>query len=331
MNPVETNWTPALVVLALGAIGGLIYLYLNWSKLKGGAAKVAPAPGDARAIELDTQARMLIDQLHELETNQHQFSAEQYAAEKVRLEQAAANALRAKDEYLKGRKVKGGGAVAAAPAVTAPAAAPAPVGTGLFARHPELKGAAWGAGIVAFFGLMGVLLFQNETAREGDGPMTGGSAAARAGQMEQGEAEAYEQEVQAAIARAEQNPQDTNLNALVVHELIRRQDWERASTLTERTLGADPFHVENRVHRAVLKAPKGDVKGAITELQELVNKYPEAHEALLFIGTLSMQERDAHTALEAFERFAKEAPAEEQPPQLAQAIESLRQAHPPHP
>lgn len=304
----ETNWIPGLVVLALGVLTAAIFLFTSR------ASKAKSSGKDAKAEELDAKARQLIEALKELEQNKHQLSAEQLAKERSKLEKEAAAALRARDQHL-GKKV--GEPIAAPGSVNAssPAAGQAAQG-GFFAQHPELKGAIWGAAVVLFFGGVGVWLFENQKPK-----------AEPEQRMSEPQMDPQEAQLAEAIQRLNANPQDTELAAMVGHELIRLERWEDASEVTERSLGVDPFQVENRIHRALLRAPRGDIRGAMSELTQIANAYPKAYEALLFLGSLAMQQGDPKTALSAFERYAAEAPADQQPPQLAEAIQQLR-AHP---
>ncbi len=129
----------------------------------------------------------------------------------------------------------------------------------------------------------------------------------------------------AALARVREEPGDVEASAHVVHELIRRQDYDEARLLTERSLGVDPFLSEARAHRAFLLAAGGDTPGALRELQRLSALYPRGYEALLFLGLVRMRSGDNAGAADAFDRFLLEAPPEEQAPQMRAALTSLRQ------
>jgi predicted Zn-dependent protease len=78
------------------------------------------------------------------------------------------------------------------------------------------------------------------------------------------------------------------------------------------------------VHRGVLRATQGDLPGAEAELTELVDTWPDAQEALIFLGSLALRRGDKPRALEHFERFSVEVPRNMQPPQLGPAIAQLR-------
>ena len=316
MQPEPTNWLPGIIVLSVAFV--LAAAWLLFQRLKGGGA--TPAAGavtkaDGTADDLTQRAQSLIDQLRTLEAEKHHFTPEHYTAEKSRLEHEAAAALRARDEHQK-RQAAG---------VSVPARnVPAP--TGWAARNPQMVGALWGAGVMVFFGGLGYLLVSEQKPREegqmGTGatpPGMGAAAQQQAAGMPQGD------ELEEARQRFESNPSDVEAAAMLSHELIRRQEFEEATKVTRKGLAVDPFNVELRVHRGVLRATaQGDLPGAEEELLELVNTWPDAQEALIFLGSLALRRGDKAGALAHFERFTVEVPKSMQPPQLAPAVAQLR-------
>ena len=86
----------------------------------------------------------------------------------------------------------------------------------------------------------------------------------------------------------------------------------------------DPFHVENRIHGALLKAVEGKPQDSLAQLNHLAHRYPNAHKALLYSGALLMQMGQPGVALQTFERYLKEAPVAEQPPGLSQEVARMR-------
>jgi tetratricopeptide (TPR) repeat protein len=318
----QTNWLPGIIALAISLICGAAYLLIQRRK---GGAPVSPEPQrDGVRDDLERRAQSLIEQLKELVADKHNLAPEQFAAEKARLEKEAATALRARDEYLQQRKLPATGASGAA----APAQAPAPTGFG--ARNPRLTGALWGAGIVLFFGALGYLLTSELRPRE-EGMEATGKVPGEGSSEPQGQASQEDQELTQAQERLKTNPNDLEASAMVAHEMIRRQNPEEAERLTVRSLAIDPFHVESRVHRGVLRAIRGDVPGAEKELETLADTYPGAQEALLFLGFIHIQAGNRAKALAYFERFSVEVPREMQPPQLEAAIGQLRQEAGPKP
>jgi tetratricopeptide (TPR) repeat protein len=317
MNP-TTDWLPGLIVLGTALLTAAAFVALRrW--------KPAPAdPADARRHALEAEYRSAIAQLKELGAEKHHMDPTAFEAERAVLEKRAADALRAMEAGAGGSKkpaeAPGAGAGAAAVAGGSGSAAPA----GFFGRHPEWKGALWGGGTVAFFGLLGFLLFREQKPAEptmGGGQMAGAQAQGSAGA---GAAAGEDEEFRRALEQAQRHPEDTDTTSMVAHELIRRQEWEQAQEITERTLGADPFHVENRIHRAVLRSVRGDHDAAALELEHLANTYPGSHEALLFLAALASRAGQKAQALEALERYVQVAPPQEQSPQMYQAITQLR-------
>ncbi len=304
----ETNWLPGIAVLALALAAAAGFVFTLWRK------REAPATQVEGIADLEDRARRLLDQLRELNLDRHQLTDEQYAQDKQRLEVAAASALRQKDELAAKGSLK-------ARAKSEPAKSVPP---GLLSRHPQLKGALWGGGGVLFFVAIGLFLTQEQKPRtegremtgkvHGGGKAPGGSEAARE----------ESPELKAALARLQQRPNDPDAAVAVAHQLINEQDWSQASQLTERAAGMDPFHTENRIHRAFLKAVQGNNQQALSELEHLFETYPDAYEALLFHGAVALQAGNPRGALASFERYAIEAPASQQPPMLQQGIAMLR-------
>ncbi len=303
----RTDWLPGLLALGLGLVAAMVLLFAS-------RRRASAAPGEGRragaaktAEEADLRAARLLDQLRELEVDRHQLSEEAYLRESSRLEQLAADALRARDQAHSS---------AAKPRRTEAAAPTAPP-AGFFGRHPQLVGAFWGAGLVAFFGVLALWLTNDAK------PRTGGEVATGTVGRDEAPPAPEDPAFTAALARVRDNPGDVETSAHVVHELIRRQEYEEAKELTERSLGVDPFQSEARVHHAFLLAVGGDEPGAVKELQQLSQLYPNTSEAFLFLGMIRMRSGDNRGAAEAFDRFMAEAPPDENPPQMRAALTQL--------
>lgn len=305
----ETQWLPGLIVLGGALLIGVIYLLATRRRNQ------RLHDRDEAQVELDRKAQLYLEQLKELMQEQHQLPPEHFQAEKSRLELLAAAAMKARDEYRADAKNRSEAEAAAKATTPTP---PAP--QGFFDRNPQLKGAIWGAGVVLFFVVLGLWLSQEQKDR-GDGEATGRIPPMAIAP----EDDPREQGFQRALERVKRNPSDVDFSGAVVHELIRREDWDQAMAITERALGVDPFHPEHRVHRALFQASQGKIDEAIAELERLSMVYPDAHEALLFIGTLSLERGDHARALKYLERFDREAPLEEKPSQLPHAIAEIRQ------
>jgi tetratricopeptide (TPR) repeat protein len=256
----------------------------------------------------DRQTQLLIEQLKELKAERHHLSPEQYEAEKSRLEGLAVKALRERE---KGK---------AAPPKTATGTPPSAPPPGFLAKRPQLKGALWGGGVVTFCAVLALLLYQNQKERAEGEVVTGRTPPMSAPASD----EAADAEFQAALADVKSHPEKVGMVALVVHELIRRQQLDDAHMLTEKAIGVDPFHFENRVHRSFLRAARGEMKEAMDELDHLANLYPDSAEAVLLSGALALQADDKARALKSLERFLAESPQEMQLPEIKQSVAALR-------
>ncbi|HYO66212.1 MAG TPA: tetratricopeptide repeat protein, partial [Archangium sp.] len=182
-------------------------------------------------------------------------------------------------------------------------------------------GALWGGGLVLFFATLSYTLVSEQRTRGEEDAATGRVPPGMGGTAQQPQEDAQLTE---AMERVRNNPSDLDAAALLSHELIRRQMYEEADRVTNRALAVDPFSVELRVHLGVLKAVRGDEAGAEQDLMKLVDTYPDAQEALLFMGAIAMRQGDKEKALGMFERFAVEVPSEMHPPPLLAAIQQLR-------
>jgi tetratricopeptide (TPR) repeat protein len=301
----ESHWIPGIVVLSLGLIGGALYLLF-------GRKPAAPAPGEP---ETDAQRRVdsLLSQLREHQGEKHQMDPAAWEAERDRLERAAADAMRSRDALGKQPEKAARGKKGAAE--------PAP--SGFFGRHPQLVGAAWGAGVVIFFGALGLWLSQEQKPRSEGETATG---TVGRGETAGGPTADDDRDFQQALTRVKANPgADLILTGEVIRELIGRNDFQQAQDLNERALGADPFRTELRVHRAFLKIVQGDKQAGMTELGKLADLYPDGNSALLFRGMVHMQDQDPKAALKDFEGYLAMTPPQSVPPQLRAGIAQLRQ------
>ena len=305
----HTDWLPGLLVLGLGLLAGVALLLARRAGAPAGAGETRRAGAVHEAEEAELRSARLFEQLRELESDQHQLSAEAYQAEHAHLEGLAADALRARD------------VARAAAGKPRPSSLPAPQPTGFLGRHPQLAGAFWGAGVAIFFAALFFWVTRDAKERSQGEGLTGTVGRGESPKPPPAEDTAFT----AALARVQEDPSDVDTSAHVVHELIRRQDYDVARELTERSLGVDPFYSEARAHRAFLLAVGGNTEGALRELQHVSTLYPKGYEALLFLGLVRMRSGDNQGAADAFDRFLAEAPPEEQAPQMRAALTTLRQ------
>ena len=302
-----TQWTTGLVALGLGLLAGIFFLFWARRFPKGQAAT-----GAEKQAELEAQYQKVISQLKELEADRHQRSAEQYELDKSRMETLAVSLLKQKDAALLSQKHEEDKAAAKAEA--------AEQRTGFWAQNPALKGALWGGGTVLFFVLLAVLMGRESKPRaEGEG-ITGGVGR----QQEMSGSSAVDDAFQAILGRLISEPQNIELMVQVSEEYIRRNQFEDALRWVNEATSLDPFHVENRIHRALLMAASGQAPASMRELKHLSNQYPRAHKALLYGGALSIQMGQPAEGIALFERYLSEAPMDQQPPGLRQEVARMK-------
>jgi tetratricopeptide (TPR) repeat protein len=304
----ESHWIPGIVVLSLGLIAGALYLFFG---RRPGTAASAERVGDAQR-----RLESLLAQLREHQGEKHQMGPAAWQEENERLERAAADAMRARDGVTAAAETAGGKGRTAGPA-------PAPAPSGFFGRHPQLVGAAWGAGVVVFFGALGLWLSQDQKPRGAGDTATG--TVGRGNPGEQAGA-GDDQDFQGALARTRNNPGgDIALTAEVIKELIGRSEFQQAQELNERALAADPFRTDLRIHRAFLRVVNGQREAGMAELSRLADLYPDGTSALIFRGMVHMQDQQPKEALEDFEGYLAMTPPQSVPPQLRAGIAQLRQ------
>ncbi len=297
MSP--TQWIPGILVLITALFGALLYLAISRQK------RDTLKAGSEDSADLDARAQGLIDQLKELSADQHLLGEAQFSAEKDRLEREAASALAQRSALARSPRKE--------PATAA-------TGASWLARHPQLQGAFWGGGVVLFFAILGFLLVVEQKPRGRGQEVTGKTP----GDGQPAETTAEDPHLKQALDQVGEHPNDAAALANAAHELLSRQAWEEARQLTERASGIDPFDLENRIHRAFLKATQGKSEEASKELAHLYERYPNSQEALLLDGAVAAQAGNLRRAIDSFERYLVEAPPSEQPPHLREGVAALR-------
>ncbi len=292
----QTNWLPGLLVLGAGGLAALLWLTLS-RKLKGDA----PAP--QTLDDYDARYQSLLAQLKEHLAGQHLLPPAEFEAEKARLEQAAADVLREKAGVAHSETKK------QARAEKLEKAEPT-----FWSKHPALMGALVGGGAVAFFVLLGITLQQESKPEPPQQPRQGPVATPQS-----------DAKLEALAARVQQTPDDIDAVADLSVHLIRRQAFAEARPLAQRAMLMDPFHPKARVARAVVRALEGELRGAIDDLEWLSARYPEAYDAFMFAGMLSLEDNDQQRALRNLETYVNLAPPSEQPPMMRMAVNQLRE------
>src|SRR5437762_2758080 len=96
--PIQTHWLPGVLVLLAGLIAGVLYVLLS----RRGPADAAAAAG--ALDDFNEKYRLLLGQLKEMIADKHNMAPAAFEAEKSRLELAAAEVLKRRDELVRGEK-----------------------------------------------------------------------------------------------------------------------------------------------------------------------------------------------------------------------------------
>jgi hypothetical protein len=313
MNPASTtNWIPGLLMLGVGALAALAFIFTN-------RKKVTPTSTGA-ADDLNARYQSKLAELKDLRLQKRLLDPAEWQATRTRLESEAAAILRERDGA-RHEKVK---AVARAEK-KAQAKAQDP---SFWNQNPQLTGGLIGGAVVAFFLLLGFNLTQSTTDKAAGGMGPGGMTAGgpRGPMQDQAGAgpEPEDPRLTALAQRVQARPEDPDAVGDLALYLVRRQAFEDAKPLVDRVTLLDPFHVRGRVSRAVLRAVDGDAKGSQDELEHLAAAYPEAYDARMFAGLIAMEGNQNERAMKNLEAYLATAPQSEQPPMMRMLIQQLQ-------
>ncbi len=268
MSGAAELWSSGLLWIAIGALFGLVVGL--WSTRRD-AGQVDPFSAFDDAAERQAHRVAL---LRDLEEQKGSLPAEVYAAQRQEYELLAAQAL-AEREKAQAKLAKHR----------------PPSATGLWARHPQLRGLAWGAAAVATLWLIWTVLSRSATP-----PPPARTAAASSPELE---------EVGALLRR-----DPANLPALIRggELLLRAGRFDDATPYLDRALQLDPEHPAALTNWAALRAARGDLDGAARILDRVVARHPNELEAWSLRGMVAMQRGDDTTAKASLTEFVARAP-----------------------
>lgn len=261
----ETNWLPALVVLGLSAAAGLALA----------ARRGAPLPAPTRTHREELLRQKEAAYLLLREHDAARADTPEWRAERAQLEIAAARVLRALD--------------ALAETEPAPQARPA-----ASARSAGLVGALWGAGVVAFAGLLAFLISEYSAPRADGALATGGNRPAARPAADPG--------LDALRAAVAADPTDIASRNLLGHALLSTGAVMDAYTLSEEVLKLDPADAEARTHQGIVLLNMGDLPLAGKVVDRVLAASPAFTEALVWRGVIYLQAGDGPRAVEVWGR-----------------------------
>ena len=279
-----TDWIPALVVLALGVVIGLIVYWRSSRR------EPLPAPSEVALEERDHRARFdaLIQQLRELDDLASKRTSDQLARERRTLETEAALALRD---------------LATLPQPASHVSAEPVVGEQSGQPRSVLPGFLWGAGTVFAIAVLVIFVTRGAFDRPEGGSLTGGSMSPAPqaagspmidlGALQQAVAQNPEnlearldlaqamlinqdiagvaEQTRQVLARDPQNPRALSYGSLVE---LASGNTERALGMAERSIEGDPSNPETWVHLALIQVQNGSASEAESTMREAMTRFP---------------------------------------------------------
>jgi len=301
----ESSWIP-------GVIAGLAGLCAaSWSALTATRKAVSSADADAMTLaNLDERFEHLTAQLRDLEDHSKRLTPEGYREQRSAFERMAADVLRERDAVIAGAK-KRTETESTTKEKTMPE--PKPSSQGFWHRHQKLEGALWGGGMVAMAAFLYISVNADQTLRPQGGSMTGNSGGQVAGPSAAAggtapRIEDIDPAIRPLIEKLHQNPDDIPTLVQLSKMFLKQQQIEPVEMLVTRILALEPANLDGLTYQAMLKAAKGDTKGALDGLNDVIKRDEKFPQAYFFRGMLSMRSGDSETMKASWEKFVEVAP-----------------------
>lgn len=299
MSPMDnadfwSTWGPPLVVLLVGLVVGLaLALAARGQGAAGGVER------RARAEALRARKESLVEQIRALEGDRAQLPEVERAARREALVLAAAEALAELEALERSGAIEEGAAAAdaAAAAEAAAGAAPGAARPGSRGGNPAMLGLKI-AGVVAFFGALGLGLTEAGKPRQAGMSVTGGGASG-------GGASAADAAVAAAEAALAVNPQDLAALNVLTYEALLRRDFQAAMTHVEAARGLSPEHPDVLIHLAILRLSVGMYDVSADALQRAIAAEPERGRGHLWLGLVRIYQDQRELAVTELETALK--------------------------
>lgn len=279
-----TDWIPALVVLALGVVIGLIVYWRSSRR------EPLPPRSEVALEASDHRARFdaLIQQLRELDDLGSKRTPQQLVRERRALETEAALALRELSVI-----PRSDSRLSAEPAHDEPSAPPRSI----------LPGFLWGAGTVFAIAVLMIFVTRGAFDRPEGGSLTGGSMSPAPqaagspmidlGALQQAVAQNPEnldarldlaqamlinqdiagvaEQTRQVLSRDPENPRALSYGSLVE---LASGNTERALGMAERSIEGDPSNPETWVHLALIQVQNGSPAEAESTMREAMTRFP---------------------------------------------------------
>lgn len=309
----DFSWTPPLVVLALGAVGGAVVVAVR-SRYKTQAA--APAPAHSAAADLQRRYDALIRRLAEGVPADERAAVELEAAKVLMLLESPEKAARAAahaDHHDHATE---------APAAAAPSA-PAK-------STPAWVGFLYGLLTMATLGGLFYFASQGSTERAAGGSPTGGMGMGGGGSASESSPEGVpadapsEAEVKALEDAVTKSPKDVAQRVELVRAYLQRRDLMKVFDQTQAILEIEPGQPHALTYQALVRVAMGQADQAEKMLIEAIGKNPGIEDAYIHLAIARIQQGNRKGAEAAIADGQKQFPQDKE--QLASIFMQLTTA-----
>jgi len=283
----QTDWLSAIGILLAGLVLGFMFVYAFVTRRRGA---IAPAD-DLELRDLEARRDALLQQLRELDGDDKD--------ERARLEVETAQVLRSIDQHKPLTGVAAPTSAARAGEAPAPHSAP----SGFFAKHPELKGFAWGVGSVAALGFLGYFGYKSATPKDAGAP----APMQQAAPMQQPAAQ-DDPAIRDLEARVKQSPDDLNLRLELTHAYLDKENLMGVFEQTEYILKKTPNDAQAQTYQALVRMAMGQGDNALALLKSATKNDPSLIDAWVSLAWYYTQTGNKAEAKEAIDQAIKRHP-----------------------
>lgn len=284
MLAISIDWIPAISVLAIGAVIGLVLLI----RLKKNFAQQTP-PEQPPLAELEVKRDALIQQLRDLMSGAAPGTDEEVEKERVRLELEGAAVLRAIDA----RKHE--------PAVMTEIVSAPPL-------QSTSRGFLWGFATASALFALGIFVYRSATTRSENAGLTGGGPPVAAAQNEDGAAS--EAELNAARSRVERDPNDLAARLDLAYIQLTRRELMPVFEQTQFVLEREPDNARALSYQALVKLAMGQADQALEMLKRAIASDPDLLDSWIHLALVHTQMGNFDEAAKSLNEAMRRHPAE---------------------
>ena len=295
----DFSWTPPLVVLALGAVAGVVVVA---ARARRQAAHDAPTTASSHGSDLQRRYDALIRRLAEGASPE----------ERTAIEIEAAQVLQEMETGKGPSPARAAEPVAAAPAALASPARPASAWAGF----------AYGVLTMSVLGGLFFLASQGSSERATGGSPTGGNGMGSASAQEAPQTSAADDANLKALEEAvRKSPRDVAQRIELVRAYLQRRDLMQVFDQTKAVLEIEPGNPYALTYQALVRVAMGQAPQAETMLVEVIKKNPGIEDAYIHLAIARLQLGNRKGAEEAIEAGQKQFPEDKE--QLAQVFAQI--------